>query len=68
MKVFKASPRDRAQQRFVKQNTSTLLLVEVCKASPRDRAQQRFMELNMLTLQFLRVVLVRVIFKVFPVD
>ena len=78
MEVFKASPRDRALQRFVVQKTSTLLfltvveevLVEVFKASPRDRAQQRVMELNMLTLLFLTVVeevLVEV-FKASPRD
>ena len=73
---FKASPRDRAQQRFVVQITSTLLfltvvekvLVEVFKASPRDRAQQRFVEQNMLTFPFLMVVLEREVFKVFLVD
>ena len=50
VEVFRASPRDRALQRFVVQATSTLqfltvveeVLVEVFKASPRDRAQQRF--------------------------
>ena len=60
MEVFKASPRDRAQQRFLVQITSTLLFLtlveevlgEVFKASPKDRAQQRFVEQNMLTLLF----------------
>ena len=63
MEVFKASPRDRAQQRFVVLNTSIFqfltfvedVLVEVFKASPRDRALQRFVEQNMLTLLFLTV-------------
>ena len=76
--VFKVFPKDRAQQRFLVQKTSTLqfptvveeVLVEVFKASPRDRAQQRFVVLKMSTLQFLTVVeevLVEV-FMVFPKD
>ena len=76
--VFQASPKDRAQQRFVEQNMSTLLfltvvedvLVEIFQASPKDRAQQRFVEQNMSTLLFLTVVedvLVEV-FKASPWD
>ena len=64
VEVFKASPRDRAQQRFVEQNTSFLqfltvveeVLVEVFTASPKDRAQQRFVEQKTSFLQFLTVV------------
>ena len=60
VEVVKASPRDRAHQRFLVQITSTLLfftfveevLGKVFKASPKDRAQQRFVEQNMLTLLF----------------
>ena len=63
VEVFKASPRDRAQQRFLELITLTLLfltvveevLVVVFTASPRDRAQQRFVEQNMLTLLCLTV-------------
>ena len=66
MEVFKASPLDRAPQRFVVLITSVFqfltvvedVLVEVFKASPRDRAQQRFVEQNMLTLLFLMVEIV----------
>ena len=68
VEVFKASPRDRAQQRFLEQITSTLQLVEVFTASPRDRAQQRFLEQITSTLPFLVVVLVREVLKVFPED
>ena len=78
VEVFKASPRDRAQQRFLVQITSTLLFLtlveevlwEVFKASPKDRAQQRFVEQNMSSLLFLTVVeevLVEV-FKASPRD
>ena len=52
MVVFKAFPRDRTQQRFVEQTTSSFqlltfveeVLVEVFKASPRDSAQQPFVQ------------------------
>ena len=64
MEVFKAFPRDRIQQRFVEQITSTIqlltvveeVLVEVFKASPRDRAQQRIVEQISSFLQLLTVV------------
>ena len=64
VEVFKASPRDRAQQWFLVQITSTLLFLtlveemlgEVFTASPRDRAQQQFLEQITSTLLFLTVV------------
>ena len=64
VEVFKASPRDRALQRFLVQITSTLLFLtlveevlgEVFTASPRDRAQQQFLEQITSTLLFLTVV------------
>ena len=73
--VFKASPKDRAQQRFVEENMLLLLftvveevLGEVFKASPRDRAHQRFVEQKTSTFPFLMVVLKREVFTVFPED
>ena len=69
MEVFKASPRDRAQQQFVEQNMLTLLLmVEIFTASPRDRALQRYVAQITSTFPFLMVVLEREVFMVFSVD
>ena len=76
VEVFKASPRDRAHQRFLAQVMSTVwfrvveeVLVEVFTASPMDRAQQRFLEQITLTLRFTVVeeVLVEV-FTASPMD
>ena len=76
--VFKVFPKDRAQQWFLVQKTSTLqflavveeLLVEVFKASPRDRAQQWFLVQETSTLLFLTVVeeVLVVVFKASPRD
>ena len=77
MEVFKASPRDRALQRFLVLLSSTLqfpvaeeVLVEVCKASPRDRVQQPFVEQTMLFLQLLTLVeeVLLEVFKALPRD
>ena len=67
VEIFKASPRDRAHQRFVEQKTSTLPFLtvvlerEVFKVFPEDRVPQR------LPLSRPSVLIVEV-FKVFPVD
>ena len=67
MEVFKASPRDRAQQRFVEQTTSFLQFLtvvlerEVFKVFPEDRVPQR------LPLSRPSFLLVEV-FKGFPRD
>ena len=49
MEVFTASPRDRAQHRFVEQKTSFLqflTVVEEVQVSLQDRVQQRFLLRN----------------------
>ena len=78
MEVFKAFPRDRIQQRFVEQITSTIqlltvveeVLVEVFKASPRDRAQQWAVEQISSFLHLLTVVeeVLMEVFKASPRD
>ena len=78
MEVFKAFPKDRIQQRFVEQITSTIqlltfveeVLVEVFKAFPKDRIQQRFVEQITSTIQLLTFVeeVLMEVFKASPRD